>query len=368
MRETMSSFADQLLSQQSSWDQNQDTPHQLGEDRAGCSSIDQIEQDIARIWKQALSVEQIQVQDNFFDLGGDSMLAVETLEVLEDLFDRDLSLASIFEAPTIQQLAQKIKACSSSAWYSLAPLQPKGSQPILFGVHVLEYRSLCQHLGSDQPVYGLRYGIAQESIEHVPDLPRQIEVIAAHYIQEMRSLQPQGPYFLMGFSLGGRIALEMAQQLVTSGQSVGSLIIFDTYFSRRLQRNSFKQTISMLLELELSEIISRTRAALFPRVQPSPTGTYKAYQAHPMGETHFFEPYLPKPYPGKVLLFQAHDRERGVFRSREGPEVLWKSIALEGLEVHEMPGGHGAMLTEPYVQQLAQILKQSLSHSDQARV
>lgn len=364
----MSSLAEQLLSQQPNRDQNQDFLYQIDADRAGHSSIDQIEQDIAQIWKHALSVEQIQIHDNFFDLGGTSMLAIDVLEELEELFDRDLSLASIFEAPTIQQLAQKIKACSPSAWYSLAPLQTKGSKPILFGIHVLEYRSLCQHLGSDQPVYGLRYGIAQESIEHVPDLPRQIEALAGHYIQEMRSLQPQGPYFLMGFSLGGRIALEMAQQLIASGQSVGSLIVFDTFLSKRLRWNSFKQTITKLSELELSEIIRRTRAALFPHVQPSPEGAYKAYQAYPLGESHFFEPYLPKPYPGKVLLFQAQERESGVLRSRETPEILWKSIALGGLEVHEMPGDHGAMLAEPYVQHLAQILKQSLSHPVHTKV
>jgi acyl transferase domain-containing protein/thioesterase domain-containing protein len=336
-----------------------------------CEDTDSIQSDteraIAQIWSDLLCLESLPTDQSFFALGGTSMMAMQLLRELEQTFHKKLPLSSIFEAPTIQQLAQQIENSYVSPWYSLVPIQPQGSQPPLFGIHLLEYRALSDHLGFDQPIYGLRYGIAGKTIDHMPILPRRIEALAAHYIEEMRSIQPEGPYSLMGFSFGGRVALEMAQQLTACGQSVKLLVILDTFLSVQVRANSLQQQISATLQLKPDQIWQRFRSKLYRRYQRDQAigfdQGYEPQQSHPYGEAHFFDRDLPRSYPGKVIFFQASDLSSGVFHHIEPPSERWRELALGGLEVYQMPGDHGAMLREPHVQLLAQHLQALLSQN-----
>jgi aspartate racemase len=142
-------------------------------------------------------------------------------------FSTNMPVSAIFQAPTIEKLANILKSeANILPWYSLVPIQPKGSRPILFGIHWLKYNDLSHYLGVNQPVYGLYYGMGDNTDNHI-SLPK-IQDLASHYIQEMRSLQPESPYFLMGLSRGGTIAYEMAQQLTNQNQRVELLVMFDT--------------------------------------------------------------------------------------------------------------------------------------------
>jgi thioesterase domain-containing protein len=143
------------------------------------------------------------------------------------------------------------------------PIQPSGSQPPFFGIHSLgkgqeHYRNIARHLGSDQPIYGLDYWLATQTKDTKQALNTwSVEELAAHYIKEMRILQPEGPYFLAGFSFAGIVAYEMAQQLVTQDQKVALLVLFDTRCPtlsvKSLDFNSLQIHLRNLSQLEMKE-------------------------------------------------------------------------------------------------------------------
>jgi amino acid adenylation domain-containing protein len=192
---------------------------------------DDLERELTKIWEQVLAVKKIGIRDNFFGLGGHSLLAVQLFSQIEQIFGKNLPLATLFKAPTIEELASFLRQENSSAelWGSLVPLQIEGSRPPLFCIHgggfnVFVYRQLAQHLGTERAVYALQArGLDGGSI-----LDR-IEDMATDYIQQIKTIQPQGPYLLSGLSNGGHIALEMAQQLQSSGEIVALVAMFDSY-------------------------------------------------------------------------------------------------------------------------------------------
>src|SRR5439155_12408102 len=170
------------------------------------------------------------IHDNFFELGGHSLIAVPLFAQIEKQFGKRLPLATLFRAPTVADLAAAIESTCTDEQSSLVPIQPNGSRPPFFCVHaiggnVLEYYDLARHLPSDQPFYSL-----QSRGLHGKEAPHErIDAMAAHYIKELRELQPNGPYFLGGRSLGGIIAYEMACQLRAQGHEVGLLALLDSY-------------------------------------------------------------------------------------------------------------------------------------------
>jgi thioesterase domain-containing protein/acyl carrier protein len=195
------------------------------------ATSDEIESKLVKIWQDVLGVDFISIKDNFFDLGGNSLLAVKTFARIEEKFDKVLPLSILLKAPTIEQLANYVRQEEIfEAWSPLVEIQPGGSKPPLFCVHgggfnVLIYRDLAVNLGEDYPVYGLQ----ARGLKHKRAWISQIETIAQDYIQEIQTVQPKGPYLLAGLSNGGNIALEMAQQLQKQGQNVSLLAMFDSY-------------------------------------------------------------------------------------------------------------------------------------------
>jgi amino acid adenylation domain-containing protein len=191
------------------------------------------EEILVGIWSQVLGLEMVSIQDNFFLLGGHSLMAVSLFSQIEQTFGKNLPLATLFKAPTIEQLASFLRQEKppQELWGSLVPLQTDGSKPPLFCIHgggfnVLIYRQLAQYLGSDRPVYALQARGLDGDFGSILD---RIEDMATDYIQEIKTIQPQGPYLLAGLSNGGNIALEMAQQLQAQGQTVGIVAMFDSY-------------------------------------------------------------------------------------------------------------------------------------------
>src|SRR5579863_33185 len=196
----------------------------------GAAVADDTTKQLVRIWQELLGVDSIGVDQNYFDLGGDSVLAVHLFAEIEKAFNVKLPLATLFEAPTIQELARILSSeVSTSDWSPLVAIQPAGSRPPFFCIHgaggnVLIYRELSQHLGPDQPFYGLQsQGLDGAS----PPLTR-IEDMAALYLKAIRSQQPHGPYFIGGYCGGGLIAYEVAQRLGSSGEKVALLALLDT--------------------------------------------------------------------------------------------------------------------------------------------
>jgi thioesterase domain-containing protein len=189
----------------------------------------ELELQLADIWKRALKKQDVGANDNFFDLGGHSLLAAYVFAQMDRLIGVKLPLAILFQAPTIRQLATRVREKSCN-WKSLVAIQTRGCRPPIFLVHgaegnVLLYKNLARKLGNDQPVYGLQ----SRGLDGCEKVETRIEDMAAHYVEEIQRLQPKGPYFLGGYCMGGTIALEIAQQLRRAGEAIALLAMLETY-------------------------------------------------------------------------------------------------------------------------------------------
>jgi thioesterase domain-containing protein/acyl carrier protein len=197
------------------------------------ASRDKLEQQLIQIWEEVLNIQPIGIRDNFFDLGGHSLLAVRLFAQIEKDLNQSLPLSVLLQAPTIEQLGNVLRQGEDNvSWSPLVEIQAGDpGKPILFCIHgggfnVLVYRDLALNLGPDQPVYGLQaQGLYGRGGIH----GNRLEDIASDYINEIRSVQPKGPYYLSGLSSGGDIALEMAQQIQAQGEQVALLGMFDSY-------------------------------------------------------------------------------------------------------------------------------------------
>ncbi|MFY7799807.1 MAG: type I polyketide synthase [Dolichospermum sp.] len=333
---------------------NQNKLEQL--DQEFVAPRDELEQQLANIWQKVLGHKSIGIHDNFFELGGSSFLAAGLFAQIETVFQTNMPISAIFQAPTIEKLAKLLRSeVEIFPWYSLVPIQPKGSRPILFGIHHIYYQDLSRHLGKEQPIYALHYGIADTTSTRL--LLPKMEDLAAHYIKEMRSLQPEGPYFLMGVSFGGLVAYEMSQQLIAQGQQVGLLAVFDTTIESHRKLLPLCQRLSNLLRLSPAELLERIKSRIKSKFLVLRYGNqYLPHIYTPAPIISTFRAYTPKTYSGRVNLFKAMDKSLSLTYKIDPLEVGWKKFVTGELEIHEIPGTHMGILEEPNVQLLAEKL------------
>jgi phthiocerol/phenolphthiocerol synthesis type-I polyketide synthase E len=256
----------------------------------------------------------------------------------------------------------------------------------LFLVHgaegnVLLYRQLIQHLGPDQPVYGLQSrGLSGDGSFHTT-----IRDMAAQYVNEVVEALPQGPYLLGGYCLGGSIALEMAQQLTASGKKVELVILLDTYNNsvvphskalleapvRAVQNAWFHGANALSLDgRDRARFLREKLDIAIARAGIAIQGIYHAFQRFgSLKKTHHYphlivkkinhqavEDYEPSPYHGRVVLI----RSKGAFVGFDSSSLGWKECIGEGLKIHELPFYPRGMLIEPFCRSLAQTLKLAL--------
>lgn len=309
-----------------------------------------LEELLANIWIEVLCLEQVGIHDNFFELGGNSLLGAQMFAEVKKVFNVTIPLAVLYEGPTVEKLAEIILEQKWSTPYnSLIPLQPNGSMPPLFAIHYFNYGPLAHYLGEDQPIYGLHYGIATKTTESDSTLPNRMEDLAAHYLQEMQAIHPQGPYMLMGFSFGGVIAFEIAQQLVAKGQKVALLIMFDT-FAPGLEPLPLLQQSLRSKHL----LYSVKKAGILKTFRRAKDRLFSGSKQESSNEPY---PYVPKTYGGKVILFNAIDK----FSNYKFPSDLgWRKFIAGELEIHTISGDHSSLLDEPHVQMLAGTLKKCI--------
>src|SRR5271157_2379043 len=172
---------------------------------------DETTRKLAQIWQELLGVESVGAEQNYFDLGGDSSLAVQLFARIEKIFHVKLPLATLFEAPTIEEMArilrqQETAAAEPEGWSPLVTIQAGGTRPAFFCIHgaggnVLIYRDLAKHLGPEQPFYGLQ----AQGLDGKSAPLKTIEDMAALYVKEIRKVQAHGPYFIGGYCMGGTL-------------------------------------------------------------------------------------------------------------------------------------------------------------------
>lgn len=348
-----------------------------------------LELQLTQIWMQVLGIESIGIKDNFFELGGESLLAMNLFTQIEQTFNQTLALSTLFQAPTIELLAKVLsQETQSASWSSLVPIQPQGSKPPFFCIHgqqgnVLNFRDLALYLGQDQPFYGLQSpGLDGKKLPYF-----RIEEMAAHYIREIQTLQPEGPYFLGGNSMGGIVAFEMSRQLRRQGQEVALLVMFDTFgpdcfprldfrwqhYSSYLLRLGISQSafndLKDVIQRKLEEISSRfylklgrslpqhLRKKLVAEANMQATREYRPQAdsvnialMRALEPASFAKPYLP-------TMGDWHHRQL----NHGLAELTWGNLSI-----HDVPGDHYSIFHEPNVQVLAQTVKDCLSAAQQS--
>jgi acyl-CoA synthetase (AMP-forming)/AMP-acid ligase II/thioesterase domain-containing protein/acyl carrier protein len=347
------------------------------------------EKRLAAIWGLLLGVDPVGIRDDFFQLGGDSILAAGLFAEIEKVFGRILPPAVLFEGATIEQLARVLEQPEQPPQSLIVPIQPAGSSRPFFCVHgnggeVFCFMRLARHLGTDRPFYGIR-AKGMEQPDH-PLIP--IEALAAEYIQQLRRVQPTGPYLLGGYSFGGTVAFEMAQQLHRQGEKVNLLAILDharpprsaTLRANRphvgrFLRNVYYWLVDDIFYCRPGEILARfgrkARAVcgLSRSVRPAeyavaatalvPNKYRQLSEALYQAQAQ----YVPRPYPGRVVLLRA--RRQPLFYPPP-PDMGWGRLA-RAVEVCEVPGTHGTILDEPHVAGLARRLRAVLESADGER-
>lgn len=194
------------------------------------------EEILCDLFMEVLHLPRVGIDDRFFDLGGHSLLAVQLMSRIREALGVELSIGNLFEAPTVAGLAERLEMGSSqSALDVLLPLRTSGDKPPLFCVHPAGglswcYAGLMTNIGTDYPIYGLQArGIGQRE-----ELPKTLDDMAADYIKQIRTVQPKGPYHLLGWSLGGNVVQAMATQLQNQGEEVSLLVMLDAYLNHFL--------------------------------------------------------------------------------------------------------------------------------------
>jgi amino acid adenylation domain-containing protein len=353
---------------------------------------DRLELQLREIWQKVLR-RPLGVRDNFFDQGGHSLLAVRLFAQIEKITGIRLPVAALFHAPTIEQLAKLMSEQGwSDQWKSLVAIQPGGSRSPFFCVHahdggVLFWRDLARYLGPDRPFYALQ----PRGLDGLEPLHTTIEEMAAHYVQEIRSLQPEGPYYIGGHCIGGLIAFEMAQQLYALGERVAFLAVIDSFAPARQvsKRRSlfrrcryraislFERTVTLhfgnLSVLKPSEWLSYVKGKIDKALYKLYMGLGARWVPEARTRQNILKAgsrasraYKPRVYPGKITLFRATDLGGGI---EHDPKMGWGRLAGGELEMHLVPGYHAHIVLEPRVRLLAKELSRSLDeaqHADQS--
>ncbi|QRO01039.1 amino acid adenylation domain-containing protein [Archangium violaceum] len=341
------------------------------------------EQLLASIWMELLRLERVGVKDDFFELGGHSLLATQVVSRIHVTFEVELAVIDLFEAPTLGALAARIDSRTPSRSV-LVPLRRGGSRRPFFCVHpvsggVLCYLELARRLHPEQPFYGL-----QAPPPEGLDAATSIQALAARYVEAIRTVQPEGPYLLGGWSMGGRVAFEMARLLQQRGQQVALLAIIDARgrdeqvppsgeeattqglfaFADHLTRLAGSHPLAAELAAQLD--LDTLRAVLEERSEP-PAGLPQDGLAELRALWRVFSSnlraswaYVPGSYAGALKLLRASDAPGN---AAPEPELGWGPLAEGGVSVSVLPGDHFSVIAPPGVEHLATRLQELLEEA-----
>jgi amino acid adenylation domain-containing protein len=336
------------------------------------------------IWEKALGMKVPSLRDSFFELGGDSLSAVQILDAVYSDFGANLPPGILVEAPTIEALAARLRSDDGiRCWLPVLPIQRRGTQAPLFcfpqgGGDGLIYHDLSRRLGEDQPLFCLRPGLPSATGES----PLTLEDAVAPLIPEILSIQPRGPLHLCGVSYGGMAAWETARQLRAADRTVGLIILVDTYgpglagYRLRELQGFFPRIYILLQKLKLhGELLacsprergmrhlrSRTAARLrtmFPQTQGG-AGPVEFRNRLFANHLATFRRYQPRPCDDRVALVRGRIQfSRKAYRDRT---LGWAGMVSQPLDIREVPGFHTLLLCEPFAGMTAKAVQECLSY------
>jgi amino acid adenylation domain-containing protein len=383
------------------------TPDDLAGSQQFVAPRDEVEQQLTEIWETALGISPIGVEDDFFEIGGDSLQSIALMMKIEEAFGKTLPLSTLLTEPTIAQMADVLRESQPSDIHkSIVLLRKGGSKPPIFFIHdgegeTIPYRQLALNLDSEHPIYGIQ----PYSRDGFPMLHTRLTEMVEFYTEQIRSVQPEGPYLLSGLCIGGFLAFEIARKLHREGQTVKMVALLDAAdvkasvrtglvtnqrldgFSQSLrqgQQLSARQRLFYLLKTVWQKIINllvyeatsrsaatqrKVKLKLFRYYLDRGWSLPRFLSNIPVWAVLRFaeKEYVPAaPYPGEVVLFRATQRS-SVFDGTmiddtpyteifSDPLLGWEERA-ERVKVCDMPGGHSSMLQDPNVQVIAETMQ-----------
>lgn len=322
------------------------------------------ERTVLAVWSDVLVQQQISVDDDFFDLGGQSILAVRVCDEIHRHLRVRLPVSALVEKRSVAQLAAYIddvqSGCVLQAWNTVVPIRPTGSRPPIFcvsgnGGNPMTFVSLADGLGEQQPFYGLQH----RGVDGIHRPHDSIEAMAQEFLGDMRSVQPNGPYILAGYSAGGLVAYEMAQLLIEAGEDVELLILFDTErpgiagWSRherfRAHLDNVKSAGLRYLERRSADRIRNLAGGIAKRFRAA-LARLSVYRfrmdAVEIAGDRAAAAYVPRKYPGDVVVFQS-DPEwnpgRGI-RPKQHESNGWSEFVGGRLDVVAVNADHYGLL------------------------
>lgn len=346
-----------------------------------------LEQRLADAWQKFFGIDRIGIFDDFFDLGGDSLLAVQLVSQLKKTLDMDIPGHSLLHASTIAALAELISQPPPSLRSLRGRMPPSlvkiksgsGRQPLFLihpvGGHVYIYRELAQNLDAEQPVFALQaHGLDGKSkpLDNVSEMAEQ-------YINAVRAVQPEGPYMLGGASFGGVVAYEMAQQLLSAGQHIALLFMIDSPSPGQMPSRFVNDAdvLAYLLGLGSNLPVPSMRLQQLPpderlmffiknagiakRILPDTAlDQVRNFLRIFNSNLDAMLKYVPVSYPGRIIFFKASETDH--FNSAT-PEAGWQTLAGGGVVVHPVPGNHITMNFTPNVTVIADMLRPLLEEA-----
>ncbi|MER5556990.1 amino acid adenylation domain-containing protein [Streptomyces sp. NPDC002506] len=341
-----------------------------------------VEQVLCDLYAQVLGVQVVGAEDDFFDLGGHSLLATRLISRIRTTLGAEIQIRTLFKSPTPAELALALNQSEVArpALDVLLPLRSRGSRPPLFCTHPAgglswPYAGLLSHLGPDRPLYGVQ----ARSLTEPDFMPGTMEELAADYVREMRTVQPHGPYHLLGWSFGGMVAHAMATRLREEGEEVGLLVLLDTYVRgegspQEAPEAGEQQIFGLLLdaagyrpedvagqELNRDLVVDLLRRSnlLPPEIleDNALTAMVETY-SHNIGLQHRF---TPGRLDADVLLFTASPSDTGMDVTPE----LWKPYVTGTITTHPIVGEHQNLMRPHALAQLGPVLRAALDRAAQ---
>jgi len=360
---------------------------------------DFLEHQLCDIWRETLGQPEIGITDNFFELGGHSLLAVRLMALVEDLLGKSLPLSALFQGPTIEHMAHLLRERPASGlWSPLVSIQTAGAKLPFFAVHptggdVLCYYHLSQLLGNDQPFYAFQARGLEASTQAV----RSIKAMASDYIAAMRSVQPHGPYIISGWSFGGVVAYEIAQQLRAANEPVALVAILDSLapvsHTRLTERSELTRTQwaqwMLLLGNEFERVFPAQLALSETELEFLEPARQVDYFVDALRKIDFLPPgggrsiakgfarvheantvalwnYVQeaRSYNGPVALIRSEEMtllaDSWAQDLHDNQSLGWSRLVEEPIDVLDVPGDHNRLLQWPFVASVAEKLKLAL--------
>tara|TARA_R110002096_G_scaffold68159_5_gene164802 strand:- start:39240 stop:43250 length:4011 start_codon:yes stop_codon:yes gene_type:complete len=338
---------------------------------------------VAEIWKKYLHSDSIDIRSNFFELGGNSLIAIQVMNQLEKEIGERLPLSSLFEYSTIKEFSLLLnKKDKTETWSSLVPIKPKGNKTPIYIVHgagmeVLIFKELADNLDVDQPVFGLQ----AKELFNTGERYDSIEKIASHYVETIINHNPEGPYAIAGYSLGGILAFEMARKFLKLGKKVTMVGLFDTVIEPHFYHNTplrkklalrayrYKRRFYFLKEMTKSwknfkfHINQKKKFMLTKNLETKNFNTDQDLLKHQefLKTESIIQPiksrYYITPLEIEVDLFRAEEKigyvDDSIF-------MRWKKFALKGLNIHKIPGNHDTILSSQHIKEVASVFQNIL--------